>query len=219
MTMKQWALKCGIALWVISWIFPYYFVSSRVKILLILPWTQNYDLGEVTAGGFLIGRDDLIKQNASLEDNLNWRLINADCNNPFDLISKVVKETTEHNTTVLLGVGCQSTCYHLAQLASAFNTPFITIGCMEPTLSIEQNFPTLIRTVPHYGEWLGKIVHHILMTFHWKRVALVRLEDSSLEVAERRLKDELGKMGIEVHTVLVIRGKMDLSEVVQNAYS
>lgn len=217
MTMKQWASRSGIALWMISWIFTCV-ASSKVKLLLVLPWMQNYDLGEITAGGFLIGLEELQK-NASLAAELDWRLINADCSTPFNLISKVVRESAASNGTVLIGVGCQSTCYHLAQLASAFNTPFITIGCMEPTLSIEQNFPTLIRTVPHYGEWLGKIVHHILMTFHWKRVALVRLEDSSLEVAERRLKDELGKMGIEVHTVLVIRGKMDLSEVVQNAYS
>jgi len=217
MAMKQWASNCGIALWVISWIFPY-FVSSKVKLLLILPWMQNYDLGESTAGAFLLGLEKL-QENVSLAAELDWRFINADCNTPFNLVSKVVREITENNATVLLGVGCQSTCYHLAQLASAYNAPFITIGCMEPTLSIEQNFPTLIRTVPHYGEWLGNIVHHILKKFDWTRVTIVRLEDSSLEVSERRLKDELEKFGVKVNMVLAKRGEMHLAEIIQTAYS
>lgn len=196
-----------------------YFGSSKIKLILILPWTQNNDLGELTAGGFLIGLRDLLQKNLTGNDTMDWRLINADCKNPFDLISKVVKETTENNATVLLGVGCPSTCYHLAQLSSAFNAPFITIGCMEPALSEGKNYPTLIRTVPEYGPWLGRIIIQILQTFHWSRVVFARLEDSSLEVTERRLKDQLEAVGVHVLSVLVTREKMDFTEIVRNAYS
>lgn len=217
--MRPWVLKCGIALWVLSWMIDPYFGVSKIKLILILPWTQKYDLGESTAGGFLIGLDDLRKNNLTTETHFEWRMINADCNNPFDLISKVVKETTENNSTVLLGVGCQSTCYHLAQLSSAFNTPFISIGCMESALSNGKNYPTLVRTVPDYGEWLNKIVIHILITFGWKRVVFARMEDSSLESTERALKDALQKANIVYNSALVIREQMDLSSIIRDGYS
>lgn len=203
------------------------FNPDTIDVALLLPWTKSDNLGEKTAGGFLVALDALLQDKKTYKTferyRLEWTFINAECNNSYHLVSKIV-EKFHDNQTVLIGTVCQTMCIHIVQLMTAFGSPFISIGCPDRALSNRNVYPTFIRTVSHFGIWLVYILEDILLTFKWNRILVLLEEDHQNDLSVKNLRDGLRDFKVsgqyvDVQVMMTNRVPMDLLVLTEKAYS
>lgn len=202
------------------------FDPNIIDLVLLLPWTKSDNLGEKTAGGFLVALDHLYDDESYtfLERfQLKWTFINAECNDSYHLVSKIVQQFHD-NQSVLIGTVCQTMCIHLVQLMTAYASPFISIGCPDRALSNRNVYPTFIRTVSHFGQWMVDLMEDILITFNWDRIVILLEEDSQNDLSLKNLKAGLSDVKVsgkyvDVQVWMTNMVAMDLLALTEKAYS
>lgn len=201
--------------------------DDTLELVLILPWTEMDNLGEKTAGGFLVALEDLQSQVQKYpflqKYTLEWSFINTRCTESYHLVSQVIKKFSVYQS-VLIGVSCRSMCLHLVQLAAAFDLPFVSFGCMQRTLADQVRFPAFFRTTSQIDTWLVNILHNILVTFNWNQVVFVQFLDNQLDLSLKFLTDELVSRSTQDHEFVVkveavTRNKVNLMKLIDDSYS
>lgn len=201
--------------------------NDTLELVLILPWTAMDDLGERTAGGFLVALEDIqskVENYPFLQKySLEWSFINTKCTESYDLVSQVIRKFSTYRS-VLIGISCRSMCIHLAQLAGSFNLPFISFGCMQKSLSNRFKFPMFFRTTSQIDTWMVNIFYDILVTFHWYQVVFVQFQDNQIDLSLKFLKDELmsrstADQNFVILTESVKRKEVNLMKLIDDSYS
>ena len=166
--------------------------TNPIKLGFLVPWDGEWILGPSCAGGILVALDD-IKKRGLVSVPLSWTWNDTNCNSKVGVSAALNLGTVD----VFIGGGCSTVCEPVSLLSSAFQIPFISIGCTSAELSNKKSFDHFYRVV---GTWmtLGPMFELFLKRMAWRRVAIVTSTDRIFSDTGLEIRKVLQRTGMTV---------------------
>ena len=172
--------------------------NKTLNLGVLIPWTQEWDLGQAMGSGVIVGLEEVEKRDLLPGYDIKWRWNDTYCK-PRQGLSAAVYQWRMYDGHVgaFIGGGCSVVCEPVALLSAAWNTPFVSFGCTSDTLSNKYNYPTFTRSV---GTWLflAPMFDKLADRFGWDRIGIVTTTENIMQLTANAIKYEVEKKGKEV---------------------
>ena len=173
------------------------FTSNKLKMAYLIPWTGKFPAGQ-TMGPVVIKALDNVKNRGLLSNydiELHWR--DTQCDELVGVKMLIDIWRDNQDLDVIIGDVCSTVCYPASLLASAWNIPIISWGCMLEAVSEKSTHPTFSRVLRPASDRVG-ILKELVINFGWKRVGIISDNYIVYKEQSKKLFSKLRQINVTV---------------------
>lgn len=165
--------------------------TREIRVGALIPWNGTWTVGPRMASALLVAFDTIKDELKLLQGyNLTYTWKDSRCNTGATLRAMADIRANYPDIHAFIGPGCSVGCLPGGYLAGYWNSPMISFGCGESTLSDKLQYPTFIRTVGTYAQ-SGKFFVEIMKKYEWNRVAIMFSTESVWSQVASFVKDKI----------------------------
>lgn len=165
--------------------------TREIRVGALIPWNGTWTVGPRMASALLVAFDTIKDELKLLQGyNLTYTWKDSRCDTGATLRAMADIRANYPDIHAFIGPGCSVGCLPGGYLAGYWNSPMISFGCGESTLSDKLQYPTFIRTVGTYAQ-SGKFFVEIMKKYEWNRVAIMFSTESVWSQVASFVKDKI----------------------------
>ena len=109
--------------------------NTKLKMAYLIPWTGSVPLGKTIGPVILQALNNIKKRRLLSNYNIDLHWIDTHCDQNVGMKTLIDIWQNNQDLDVIIGDACSTLCYPASLLASVWNVPIISFGCISESLS------------------------------------------------------------------------------------